>query len=82
MKKPLLIVIAAFLAIGMVGCKSGEDTDTAAAPTPGAGTTGETAVANPNKPDAGQAALATPSLSPNATDDRWKAGTMAKGGGK
>jgi len=85
MKKLLLLVVISSFAIGMVGCKSGDEDPTAVNATGGAttsGTAGSTPpVTNPTKAGGPQVGSApTPQLSANANDPRWKAGTMVKGG--
>lgn len=82
MKQLLLLVVISSFAIGMVGFKGGDADDTAITTpsgTAGGGAAKAPAPADPNKAGL-QASTATPTMSPNATDPRWKAGTMLKGG--
>jgi len=86
MKNLLLLVVISSFAVGMVGCKSGDETDTTATTTPSGTAAGTDAgtpppVPNANKAGAPQASSATASVNPAyANDPRWKPGTMVKGG--
>ena len=87
MKNVLLLVAISSFAIGMVGCKGGDESTEPVAATSGAttGTDAGTAppTAAPTKAGQPTASTATPELNGAAANDpRWKAGTMVKSGGK
>jgi len=81
MKQLLLLVVISSFAIGLVGCKGGADETAVTTPSGTAGAAGTPpAATDPNKAGVPQASTATPTMSPNASDPRWKAGSMLKGG--
>jgi hypothetical protein len=84
MKHLLLLLVVSSIAVGMVGCKSGDEGDSAAVAAPsGTAGSGSAAPTNANKAGMASAQSVTPTLNNAAANDpRWKAGTMLKGGGK